>query len=386
MGKNIRTYERDFANVFSANDAFSFWKGRVAMYAILKSLGISQGDEVILPGYTCVMDITPVKYLGATPVYVDIEPVTYNMNLDLLAEKITERTKVIVAQHTYGYLVDMDRLLDIASRHGILVIEDCCLALGSRYRGKLAGTFGVASYFSSQWNKHYTTGLGGMALCNNPEIASKIKQLCKAEIHKPPLKRIIMLSAQLMVYRALIYPRTTALATNAFRWLSDRGFVVGSTTNRELEKPVEPEGFFMAMSSPQAFAGRKQLRKLDRIIQHRKQMTKLYDDMLAQRGWRITHPADHTDPVMVRYPVRVKDKDAVLKAAEKNGIELGSWFISPLHNQIEKIEMYDYKWGMCPQAEKAAREVVNLPVHPKVSPATARKGVDFICKFKQAVQ
>lgn len=384
MKKNIRTYELDFANVFKANDAFSFWKGRVAMYAILKSLGISQGDEVILPGYTCVMDVTPVKYLGATPVYVDIEPATYNMNLDLLEEKITEKTKVIVAQHTYGYLVEMDRLLDIAGRHGIIVIEDCCLALGSKYRGKLAGTFGVASYFSSQWNKPYTTGLGGMALCNDPEIASKIKQLRKAEVVAPPLKRIIMLSAQLMVYRAFVYPKTTVLATNTFRWLSDKGLIVGSTTNQELEKPVEPEGFFMAMSSPQASAGRKQLRKLDRIIQHRKKMTKFYDDMLAQRGWQITHPPDYTDPVLVRYPVRVKDKDAVLKAAEKNGIELGSWFISPLHPQIENIEMYDYAWGMCPVSEKAARQVVNLPVHPRVCEKTVNRTVEFICNFEQA--
>ncbi|RKY10261.1 MAG: hypothetical protein DRP66_00130 [Planctomycetota bacterium] len=384
MKKNIRAYESDFADVFKAGDAFSFWKGRVAMYAILKSLGVGEGDEVILPGYTCVMDVTPVKYLGAAPVYVDIEPFTYNMNLDLLADKITERTKVIVAQHTYGYLVDMDRLLEIADRRGVFVIEDCCLALGSKYRGKLAGTFGVASYFSSQWNKPYTTGLGGMALCNTPEIASKINQLRKTEIQGPSLKRVAMLTAQLMVYRAFVYPKTTVFATNTFRWLSDKGLIVGSTTNRELEIPVEPEGFFMAMSSPQAFAGRKQLRKLDRIIQHRKKMTKFYDEMLAQRGWRIIQPPDHTDPVFVRYPVRVKDKDAALKAAEKNGIELGSWFISPLHNQIEKIEMYDYKWGLCPQAEKAAREVVNLPVHPRVNLANARKVIDFICKFEQA--
>ena len=380
----MTNYEVDYANKFGVENAFSFWKARVAMYAILKSLGLSRGDEVILPGYTCVMDVTPVKYLNATPIYVDIEPTTYNMNLDLLEEKITERTKVIVAQHTYGYTVDMDRLLEIADRRGIYVIEDCCLALGSKYRGKLAGTFGVASYFSSQWNKPYTTGLGGMALCNNPEIASKINQLRKAEIQSPSLKRVAMLTAQLMVYRAFVYPKTTVLATNIFRWLSDKGLIVGSTTNQELEKPVEPEDFFMAMSSPQAISGRRQLRKLDRIIQHRKKMVMFYEDMLKKRGWSITHPPDYTDPVLVRYPVRVNDKDAVLNAAEKEGIELGSWFISPLHNQIEKIEMYDYKWGMCPEAEKAAREVVNLPVHPRVSTATASKVVDFICKFEQS--
>jgi len=95
------------------------------MYAILRAIGVGEGDEVILPGYTCVMDVNPIKYLGARPVYVDIEPVTYNMDVSLLEAKITPNTKVIVAQHTYGYPCEMDAIMDIASRHGVTVIEDC---------------------------------------------------------------------------------------------------------------------------------------------------------------------------------------------------------------------------------------------------------------------
>ena len=98
----VARFEETFANWTGMRSAFAFWKGRVAMYAILRALGVAEGDEVILPGYTCVMDVNPIKYLGAEPVFVDIEPVTYNMDVSLLEEKITPNTKVIVAQHTCG--------------------------------------------------------------------------------------------------------------------------------------------------------------------------------------------------------------------------------------------------------------------------------------------
>ena len=161
MATATAAFERAFADWLGQGHAFAFWKGRVAMYAILKALGVGKADEVILPGYTCVMDVNPVKYLGATPVYVDIEPVTYNMDVRLLEARLTPRTKVIVAQHTYGYPCDMDAIMEIAARHGLPVVEDCCLALGSRYKGRRCGTFGVAAYWSFQWNKPFTTGSGG---------------------------------------------------------------------------------------------------------------------------------------------------------------------------------------------------------------------------------
>ncbi|MHC5174250.1 MAG: DegT/DnrJ/EryC1/StrS family aminotransferase [Planctomycetota bacterium] len=138
MTSNNNRFENQFGSVFNANYAFSFWKARVALYAILRSMGIGSGDEVILPGYTCVMDVNPIKYVGAKPIYVDIEPETFNMVPALIEKKITPNTKLIMAQHTYGYPCDMDRLLDIAHRHQIPVIEDCCLSLGSTYKGKRA--------------------------------------------------------------------------------------------------------------------------------------------------------------------------------------------------------------------------------------------------------
>ena len=327
-------YASRFAQYFGASRAYPFWKGRVALYAILKAMGIGSGDEVILPGYTCVVDVNPIMYLGAKPVYVDIEPATFNINPELLEDKITDKTKVILAQHTYGYPCELDAIMEIANRRGVVVIEDSCLAVGSKYKGKIVGTFGKAAYFSSQWNKTYTTGIGGMVLTNDSQLAESIEILCRKELCPPSKKEIMMLMAELAVYRAFVYPRTTALAQTVFRIFTKMGIVVGSSKFKEYAaSPAEPD-FFKAMSTIQASSGLRQLEKIEANIAHRKKMTDLYDKMLKERGWPARqYDVSIIDPVMVRYPVRIKEKDKALAKAAKEGIELGSWFDSPLHHK-----------------------------------------------------
>jgi dTDP-4-amino-4,6-dideoxygalactose transaminase len=381
---SISQYELEFSTRFRAKYSFSFWKGRMALYAILKALNVRMGDEVILPGYTCVMDVNPIKYLDAKPIYVDIEPNTFNINPTLLEGKITSKTKVIVAQHTYGYPCDMDAILKIANSRGVPVIEDCCLAFGSTWEGKTMGIFGKAAYFSFQWNKPYTTGLGGMAITNDTDLAEKINHLCGSELHKPSAKEVMMLTTQLAVYRMFIYPKTTALAQNIFRYLTKKGAIVGSSSTAEFE-PVMASDFFKGISSVQALSGIRQLAKIDSNIAHRRKMADLYDRLLREKGW-ISREYDKSvmDPVMVRYPLRITEKSKALKEAAVAGIELGSWFECPLHPIETPLEAYDYKIGMCPEAEKAAKEVVNLPVHPRTSEKTVKKTVDFITQFSQA--
>lgn len=385
MNDARRRYRTAFARWFEVHRAFSFWKGRVAMYAILKGLGVKDGDEVILPGYTCVMDVNPIKYLGAKPVYVDIEPSTFNMNPALLENKITPRTKIIVAQHTYGYPCDMDAIMAIAAKRGITVIEDCCLAFGSIYKGKTVGTFGKAAYFSFQWNKPFTTGLGGMAITNDTRLAEKISRLCDEQLCHPSAKEVMMLAAQLAVYRMFIYPRTTALAQNIFRYLTKKGAVVGSSSAAEYNPQMAPD-FFKGMSSIQARSGLRQLAKVESNIAHRRQMAELYDKLLEEKGWP-TRKYDKSvmDSVLVRYPVRIKEKAKALEQAAAAGIELGSWFECPLHPIETPMEAYDYKIGMCPQAEKASQEVVNLPLHPRATKKTVRRTVEFITGFTPVI-
>ena len=384
MARNvIDRYQEQFAAYFGAHSAFAFWKGRVALYAILKALGVGQGDEVILPGYTCVMDVNPIKYLGAKPVYVDIEPETFNIDPNLVAGKITAATRLIIAQHTYGYTCDMDAMMEIAGGRNLPVIEDCCLALGSKYKGKLAGTFGKAAYFSSQWNKPYTTGLGGMAITNDDKLAEKLQEIAD-DACAPSFKEKLMLAAQLCIYRTLIYPATTALAQNFFRYLTQKGLVVGSSATCEF-RPRMAEDFLKLMSSMQARSGLKQVQRLDRNIAHRKEMARLYDRLLAEKGWPVRqYDPKVSDPVMVRYPVRIKEKQQAITDAAKAGIELGTWFESPLHPAETPLAAYDYVEGICPQAEKAAKEVVNLPLHARVSDRVVKKTVDFITAYTPA--
>jgi dTDP-4-amino-4,6-dideoxygalactose transaminase len=384
MNEIIEEYQREFARFFGAERAFAFWKGRVALYALLRAVGVGQGDEVILPGYTCVMNVNPIKYVGARPIYVDIEPDTFNINVNLLEEKITKKTKVIIAQHTYGYPCAMDPIMDVARGHGICVIEDCCLAFGSKYKGKMVGTFGRAAYFSFQWNKPYTTGLGGMVITSDKGLAERIEALQGSEMCPPSGREVFLLSMELALYRLFIHPRTTAFAQNVFRYLSRKGAVVGSSGANEFE-PVKADDFFKGASAAQARAGLRQLKKIEQNISHRTEMALLYDRLLESKDWKgRNYDRAVMQPVMVRYPVRIKEKEEALRQAARAGIELGSWFECPLHPIETPLASYDYTAGMCPQAEKTAREVVNLPLHPRANEKTAKESVEFVTGFTEA--
>lgn len=376
----LENYQQYFANWFGVERAFAFWKGRVALYAILKALGVGEGDEVVLPGFTCVMAVNPIKYLGAKPVYVDIEPAMYNMNPSLIEYKLSARTKVIIAQHTYGYPAAMEIITEIADRKGLPLVEDCCLALGSRYDGKMVGTLGIAAYFSFQWNKPYTSGIGGMAITSDRNLATKIESICQKELSYPSRKQEMMLGMQLAVYRAFVYPETTAIIQNVFRWLTSKGLLVGSSSIAEFT-PAITDDFFKGMSVLQARTGLQQMHKIDAIIAHRRKMKRIYDELLAERDAPLLEIPEDVDPVLVRYPVRVADKNLAVAAAAKHLVELGSWFESPLHPITTPLWLYDYHPGMCPEAELASRQVVNLPMHPRANVRTAERSVEFIARI-----
>ena len=381
MTDAVHDYELLFAEWLGVKNAYSFWKGRVALYVVLKAIGVGPGDEVILPGYTCVMDVNPIKYLGARPIYVDIEPATFNMNTKFLQDRITPKTRAIIAQHTYGYPCDMDAIMNIGNRDAIPVIEDCCLALGSKYRGKMLGTLGRAAYFSFQWNKPYTTGLGGMAVTNDSELPANIEKLRTNQMCPPSNRETFMLWAQLVIYRLFIYPRTTALAQSIFRYLTKKGVVIGSSSRSEFE-PTMACDFFKARSAMQARSGLKQLERVEQNIAHRRKISQLYDELLEEKGWQgRNYDRSVIEPVMVRYPVRIGEKNKALAQAPKAGVELGSWFECPLHPIETPLAAYDYEVGMCPQAEKASNEVVNLPLHTRVDERVAKKTVEFVTSF-----
>jgi dTDP-4-amino-4,6-dideoxygalactose transaminase len=160
--------------------------------------------------------------------------------------------------------------------------------------------------------------------------------------------------------------------------------VVGSSSTREFE-PVQTDDFFKGISKMQARSGIRQLGRIEKNIVHRRKMAQLYDELLAAKRWKPGKDGrEWAEQVLVRYPVRIKEKQKALAQAAKAGIELGSWFECPLHPIETPLASYDYKPGMCPEAEKAARETVNLPLHLRVSEKTAVKTIEFIAGFTRS--
>lgn len=176
-GKYIDRFEAAFAEFCGVKHALSCCNGTVALHLALLALDVGPGDEVMLPTLTYVATANAVTYCGARPVFVDSEPETWNMNPALIEEKITSRTKGIIAVHLYGHPVDMDPLLQVASRHKLFVIEDAAEAHGAEYKGRRIGSIGDISTFSFFGNKIITTGEGGMVVTNDDRMASRVRQL-----------------------------------------------------------------------------------------------------------------------------------------------------------------------------------------------------------------
>lgn len=171
----VKEFEKKFAEYHGVSYASSCNSGTSALFLALKSLGIGPGDEVIVPNYCFIACANAVKHVGATPVFVDAEINTCNIDTNLIEEKITRKTIAIMAVHTYGHPCDMDKIMEIAQRHELTVIEDACEALGAEYKGRKCGTIGDVGCFSFFPNKTMTTGEGGMVITNNINIYNDIQ-------------------------------------------------------------------------------------------------------------------------------------------------------------------------------------------------------------------
>jgi len=373
----VRTdYERAVERFFTTGTALAFWKGRIALYALLKALGIGEGDEVIVPGYTCVMVPGPVVYAGATPVYAEIEPEYYITPAETVTERITPRTKAILVQHTYGFPAPVDEIRKIADERGIPILEDCCHTFGGRVDGKLLGTLGQAAFFSGQWNKPYSTGLGGLALIHDEALVQRTREQ-QASYPVPDRKAAFMLAAQLLVYEMFIYPSTTALATRLFRWLTRKGLVVGSSTNAEFA-PDMPHNYALNAAPVQCRIGRLEVGRALNNLQKRSHATERYLAELPGLGYPVPRIPDNWDTPLLRFPVRVANKDEALAKASKYGVEIGSWFECPLHPIETDQAAFCYRDGTCPVSERASAEVINLPTHRRVRDRDIDKTLEFL--------
>ena len=180
-GPFVEKFEMGMAKLCNRKHAFAVSNGSAALELGIKALGIGLGDEVIMPTFTIISCALAVIRAGATPVYVDADPITWNMQVEEIETLITDKTKVIMAVHIYGLTVDMDPLLQIAKKHNLKIIEDAAEVIGQTYKGKPCGSFGDISTFSFYPNKQITTGEGGMVLVDDEELSKKcmsLRNLC----------------------------------------------------------------------------------------------------------------------------------------------------------------------------------------------------------------
>ncbi|MCL2888281.1 MAG: DegT/DnrJ/EryC1/StrS family aminotransferase [Elusimicrobia bacterium] len=176
-GKFISEFEKKFAEFIGIKNAVCVTNGTVAIHLALETLGIKKGDEVIVPTFTYIASVNPIVMTGAKPVFIDSLPDTWQLDTRDLERKITPKTKAVIAVHLYGMMCDMDAVMKIAKKHNLYVIEDCAEAIGSRYKGKHAGTFGDISTFSFFGNKTITCGEGGMVVSNNDALTKRAAKL-----------------------------------------------------------------------------------------------------------------------------------------------------------------------------------------------------------------
>jgi perosamine synthetase len=367
------------ADFFGQGRCFLLAKGRVGLYAGLKAMNLPQGSTVLMPGYTCMVVPSAVQFAGLTPAYVDIDPATYNIDACQLASLSPDGVSALIVQHTYGIPCHMKPLTDWASSSGIPIIEDCCHSFGSKIDGRLCGTFGAFAFMSGQWNKPFSTGLGGILLVNDDALADRVAQIVDRDALVPGPMKNAVLSAQILAHKLLVRPATAIAVMLLYRALNRLGLAIGSSSQEELQGEM-PKNYLTAMASCQIRQGLREMAKIEANIEHRIRLTAFYQAELPRLGFTAL-PSTVSDGLpLLRYPVRVANKEEVLSLAGRARVEIGSWFEVPLHPAGTRMEAFGYRDGMCPEAEAASRQVVNLPTHRKVSAAVAEQTLDFLRK------
>jgi len=358
---------------------YLFYKGRVALYTLLEAMGIAEGDEVVLPAYTCVVVPNTILYHRAKPVYVDIELSTFSAQPDAIEATLTERSKVVLCQNTYGLSAYVDEIVRLCKTRGIETIEDCTHGYGGTFKGKPNGSYCDAAFYSSQWNKPFSTGIGGYASVNNSMLATKLEEYT-SKYPEPSVKTQVMLWA-LMRVRGLINDSTYYAFVGAYRYLSKRNLVTGSSSGKELEGIEMPKDYLLSMSSVQRQAMVKALRRLPALNTLRKANGILYTSRLVEIGLNHVSPSLYNDHLFLKYPLLVGDREAFICKAREAKIAIGDWFRSALHPIEGNLRPWGFEAERFPKAVFAATHVVNLPTDTK----TPERVLDFVERYKNLV-
>lgn len=331
LGRYIDAFEASFATYCGVRFGISCANGTVALHLVLEACGIGRGDEVIVPTLTFVATANAVRYTGAKPVFIDSNPYTWTIDPGLIEEKITRRTKAIIAVHLYGHPADMDPILELAERHHLLVIEDAAEAHGAEYKGQKVGSLGHAAAFSFYGNKVITTGEGGMIVTNDPALAERA------------------------------------------RFLKDHGM---SKEKRYWHPEV---AYNYRLTNIQAAIGLAQLERIDEVIEKKRKIATWYNHELADCEMITLPPgAPWARSVYWLYSVLLSektraDRDQLMCILKQNGIDSRPFFY-PMH------QLPPYKSSLpFPVAEKLSAVGINLPSYI----ALCREKIELICRVLQ---
>jgi dTDP-4-amino-4,6-dideoxygalactose transaminase len=318
-GPFVEAFEKDWAAFCGTRHAIGVGNGTDALWLTLLALGVGPGDEVITVPSTFMATAEAVSFCGARPVFVDIEPVTYTMDPARLERAITPRTRAIIPVHLFGQVADMDPILEVARRHGIPVVEDAAQAHGATYKGRRAGTFGIAGCFSFYPGKNLGAfGEAGAVVTNDAELADRI------------------------------------------RCLRDHGQV------RKYHH--DHIGWNARMDGIQGAVLQVKLRRLAAANEARRNHARQYARFLADVE-QVVLPVEAPGRTHVYhvYAVRVPDRDEVLQRMGWRGIACGIHYPIPVHLQ-KAYQHLGYDEGSFPVAEQCAREFLSLPMYPELRP------------------
>ena len=317
LGPNVEDLENRIADYCDVSHAVGVASGSDALLLSLMAIGVGYRDEVITTPFTFFATAGCMSRLGGKPVFVDIDPKTYNIDPQLIEDKITDKTKAIIPVHLYGQCADMDPILDMAKKYNLYVIEDAAQAIGARYKDREAGSMGhlgCLSFFPTKNLGGY--GDGGMILANNKELAEKLKVL-RAHGSEPKY------------YHS----------------------VVGCNSR---------------LDAIQAAVLLAKFKHLDEWNEARRRNAEIYDSLFADMDILRPHVEDFNYHIYNQYVVRVKSRDSLKSALKEAGIGTEIYYPVPLHLQ-ECYSDLRYQPGDLPVAEEAAKQVLALPIYPELT-------------------
>lgn len=329
LGPQVQALEKEVPAYLNCNFGVGVASGTDALILALRACGIGPGDEVVCPSFTYIATADSVSLLGATPVFVDIEPKTFTMDVHKIEERITPRTKAIIPVHLYGQATDLDPILEIARRRNLRVIEDNAQAIGSTYKGKHVGTIGDIGCLSFFPSKNLgACGDGGMVVTNSDAIAKRLRSL-----------------------------RAHGSVKKYFS---------------------EEQGWNSRLDEIQAAILRVKLRHLDSWSRGRRANAARYDALLEGiTGVAVPTVADWGSHVFHQYTIRVPRRDKALKDLADRGIASTVYYPWPIHLQ-PVYKTLGYKRGDFPETERACEEALSLPIYPELTETQMKRVADAI--------